>query len=203
MPRSVAKHSAATSSAPRTRSPPCDAPADTPRHYSARSPPAAARTLAKRSDAVTGRIQERASATCRTTYLPNDPIDATPAQAGMRACPQSTLARPLGTEAVAQTSLKTGRQLVAGSQGSDGRETDELLGRAPGEAPNFRALVPPLRTQPFSAPLRDSLDDVQASRAPEAGQVLRPGEARVSRAADHTLASRGITAGDARVYAAE
>src|SRR5215207_709000 len=37
MPKSVARHSAATSSAPRTCSPPCDASADTPRHYPARS----------------------------------------------------------------------------------------------------------------------------------------------------------------------
>jgi FAD/FMN-containing dehydrogenase len=46
MPRSVARHSAATSSAPRTCSPPSDASADTPRHYSAAlpSPAVAART---------------------------------------------------------------------------------------------------------------------------------------------------------------
>jgi hypothetical protein len=36
MPRSVARHSAATSSAPRTCSPRSDASADTPRHYSRR-----------------------------------------------------------------------------------------------------------------------------------------------------------------------
>ena len=54
MPRSVAKHRAATSSALRTCSPPRDATADTPRHYSARSPHPAMPTPAKRSDAVTG-----------------------------------------------------------------------------------------------------------------------------------------------------
>jgi hypothetical protein len=64
MPRSVAKHRAATSSALRTCSPPRDATADTPRHYSARAPHPAVPTPAKRSGAVTGsnpgtRIRDR------------------------------------------------------------------------------------------------------------------------------------------------
>jgi hypothetical protein len=49
-------------------------------------------------------------------------------------------------------------------------------------------------------------DDVQASRAPEVTLVLRPGEARVSRAVDHTLGARPTQqsqalSGDARIRA--
>jgi hypothetical protein len=46
-----------------------------------------------------------------------------------------------------------------------------------------------MRRRPLPTQLTTALDDVQASRAPEVTRVLRPGEARVSRAVGHTIGS--------------